>query len=398
MSEKNCCERSWRASMILVLALCAAAACERRPPAKGISAEVIIPPSRDGSIGRRIRSVAAAVPAKAMAGPGLAGAMGGIHVRFLSGGSFQMRIPMPLAIDGQVPVWYGISSGTRAMPVEFSLHREEGSAYFVGAKLSGREGQEVVVGWSAVILIAGQAMLEERVRPEEYRAASPCAQSEAGAIRELASALWPDNGMEAAYARNVQRHILGMRQKERTWSLDALGILKSGQGGICTANANLACSLFRAKGIPCRSLAVIPPISRLLEMHRIVAYHAGNEWIPFDPSLLQPDIPLKPWHAIVMAKSSMAAEGMSMRPRVGAMRGCPYGQEAEIAGSGLSLHGDDFFWTLAVPLASFVVDEETFALTTKAWERFLISGMCETGQAAARAGDLARFRAALKGE
>jgi len=63
-----------------------------------------------------------------------------------------------------------------------------------------------------------------------------------------------------------------MEQKEQARSLDAVGILKSGQVGICTANANLACALLRVKQIPCRSIAAIPPISRRLEMHRIVEY------------------------------------------------------------------------------------------------------------------------------
>ncbi len=387
---------SWPNAIIMILALSAATGCGRRAPAT--SAAVIVPPSKDWSIARRIQSLAAVVPAEAMASPGLAGALGGIHVRFLRGGTFDMRIPIPQAVDGQVPVWYGVTASSPTIPVAFFLHRKEGGNSFVKARLVGTQNQEAVITWSAVILIAGRAMIENRARPEDYRAASPCAQSDAEPIRELASRLWPAAATVERYPRSIQQHILGMEPRERIWSLDALGVLKSGQTGICTANANLACALLRAKGIPCRSLAVIPPISRRLEMHRIVEYFAGNGWMSFDPSLLQKDLPLKPWQGIIMAKSSMADEEASMRPRIGAMPGCPYGQEAEIAQLGLSLHGNDFFWTLAVPLARFAVNAAAFDLTRREWEGFLNSGICRRAQAdAAWASDLARYVTALKG-
>ncbi|MBN2346837.1 MAG: transglutaminase domain-containing protein, partial [Candidatus Aminicenantes bacterium] len=281
----------------------------------------------------------------------------------------------------------------------FSLHRDRSGNDFVNAELSGSQGQEAVIVWSAVVLVAGRSLIANRTRPESYRAASACVQSGAAPVRELAARLWPAGGGLERYAGNIQRFIQGMEQRERTWSLDALGILKSGQGGICTANANLACALLRAQGIPCRSLAVIPPISRRLEMHRIVECFASGGWIRFDPSLLHVEIPLKPWQGIIMAKSGIADEEASMRPRIGAMPGCPFGQEAEIAQPGLSLHGSDFFWTVAVPLACFSVSGEAFDLAMKGWEGFVGSGVCAQAQIhAAGASDLAQFVAAMKGE
>ena len=48
-----------------------------------------------------------------------------------------------------------------------------------------------------------------------------------------------------------------------------------------------------------RSVAVIPPISQRLEMHRIVEFAESGRWVPFDPSSLHPDIPTRPWHNII---------------------------------------------------------------------------------------------------
>jgi hypothetical protein len=90
-----------------------------------------------------------------------------------------------------------------------------------------------------------------------------------------------------------------------------------------------------------------------------------------------------------MARTTVADEDRGMKPRVGAMFGCPYGQEAEFSVPGLTFFGQDFFWTIAGPLAEFEVPEEAVRLTAELWKRFLKSGALSPAQrqaAAARDG------------
>ena len=162
--------------------------------------------------------------------------------------------------------------------------------------------------------------------------------------------------------------------------MDALGILKSGGNWICTANANLASALMRAKHIPCRSIAVIPPISQRLEMHRIVEYCENGKWVQFDPSFLQADIPLKPWQNIIVAKTTIVDENKAMKPRMSVSLGCPYGQEFEITKAGLTVWGNDFYWTIGKPIAEFEVSDEAIRLTTGEWNRYLESGVLSQTQ------------------
>src|SRR5262249_43217911 len=204
--------------------------------------------------------------------------------------------------------------------------------------------------------------------------------SRADEVTKLAAATWPKTGKAVEFAANIQRHIRDMKRLDRPRSLDALGILKSGENGICTANANLAAALMRAKGIACRSVAVIPPIAQRLEMHRIVEFFEDGRWLPFDPSSLQTDIPSKPWHNIIMARTTTNDEQVAMKPRMGAMVGCPYGQEIELLTSGVNLFGEDFFWTLAKPLAEFEPTEEATRLAAAAWGRYLQTGTLTQGQ------------------
>lgn len=86
-----------------------------------------------------------------------------------------------------------------------------------------------------------------------------------------------------------------------------------------------------------------------------------------------------------------------MKPRMGAMRGCPYGQEAELLTPGVTLFGTDFFWTQAAPLAEFEASEEVAKAAAKAWAGYLETGKLSAGQLkAASAKTAAELTEALK--
>jgi hypothetical protein len=320
-----------------------------------------------------------AAPARVMMSSGLAGAMGGAHVKVTSGDPQEALLPIPQLSGSQVPLCYFIGSTPADAVTEFRLRKMEDGNVALGVRLAGKR-QDVQIAWSAVVLLAPRDVTLDRTPADPYRTATPCVQSEADEIKKLAAETWPRSGKATEFAANIQRHVRDMKRVDRPLSFDAVGILRSGESRICTANANLAAALMRSKGIACRSVAVIPPTSQRLEMHRIVEFSDKGRWIPFDPSSLQADIPARPWQNIVMARTSVRDEQAAMKPRMGAMLGCPYGQEAELLTPGVTLFGQDFFWTLAVPLAEFEPTEESARLAAAAWVRYLESGTLTPGQ------------------
>jgi hypothetical protein len=323
--------------------------------------------------------VISATSAGVMKQGGLAGVTGGAHLKLTSGSPQEVILPIPQLVDGQVPICYFIRCTPADAAAEFRLRKREDSNVVVSARLVGGV-REVQLEWSAVVLLTPRGVTGTTTPPEPYRAATPCVQSEAAETARLAAHLWPATGKAADFAANIQRHVQQSKRKEQPRSLDALSILKSGENSICTANANLAAALMRAKGIACRSMAVVPPTSQRLEMHRIVEYFDDGQWQSFDPSSLQTDIPAKPWQNVIMAKTTAWDERVSMKPRMGSMMGCPYGQELELLSSGVTLWGQDFFWTLAKPLAEFEPAEEAVRLAVEAWTRYLETGILSPSQ------------------
>jgi hypothetical protein len=276
-------------------------------------------------LAKRIKSA----PARVMKKSGLAGAMGGAHVKVFSDKPQTVLMPIPQLADGQVPICYFISSTPADAVTEFRLRRRDDGNVIVDVHLAGKK-QDVRIAWSSVVLLAPSSITPNRAPADPYFKATACVQSRADEITKLATKTWPKTGKRSDFAANIQRYIRGMKRVDRPRSLDAVGILKSGENSICTGNANLAAALMRSKGIACRSMAVIPPISQRLEMHRIVEFFEKGRWVPFDPSSLHTDIPTKPWQNITMAKTTTQDEKSAMKPRMGVMVGCPYGQEIEL--------------------------------------------------------------------
>ena len=318
-------------------------------------------------------------PARVMKKSGLAAVMGGAHVRVISTLPQEILLPIPQLADGQVPLCYFIRSTPPEAATEFRLGKRDEGNVSVRVRLTGKR-QDIKIAWSSIVLLAPRSVTPNRTPVDPYRKATACVQSEADQIDKLAKELWPKSGKASEFAANIQRHIREMKGTARPRSLDALGILRSGQNGICTANANLAAALMRSQGVACRSVAVIPPISRRLEMHRIAEFAEDGRWLPFDPSSLSRDIPAKPWQNIIMAKTTIKDEETAMKPRMSVMIGCPYGQEIEMLTPGVTLFGEDMLWTEAKPLAEFASTDEINRLAAEAWNQYLETGSLTVGQ------------------
>jgi len=332
-----------------------------------------------------------------MAKPGLVGVLGGVRVKLLKTGTHEVLLPLPQIVDGQVPVCYYVRSTPSDAAVEYRIQRREELNDILNVQLKGENNQEVQLEWSAVVLVTNTAVSPGGTGLDLYRSATACVQADSPKIKELAEKLWPKNDRVDDFARNIQQHIREMKRVKQPRSLDALGILDSGMNGICTANANLALALMRAKRIGSRSMAVIPPTSQRLEMHRIVEYSDNGQRHYFDPSSLHADVPMKPWQTVIMAKTTMADENLAMKPRMGSMVGCPYAQELELLSTDITLWGQDFFWTIAKPLTEFDPDGEAITLAMESWKQYLQEGQLSKGQVSARtATGSAEFLESLK--
>jgi len=326
-----------------------------------------------------------AAPLRVMRGTGLAGALGGVHLKVRKEGEHEVLIPLVQLADTQIPLTYTLITDPKDSLVECALRSREDLNTVVSVRFRGSKDDEIEIRWTSLVLMIPNAGTGDANRPEPFLRATPCVQSDAGEISKLAEDLWPSGGTPDAFAAEIQGFIRSMQQKGQPRSMDAMGILESGVNWICTANANLAAALLRARNVPARTLAVIPVTSRRLEMHRTVEYFDNNQWIPFDPSSLQTDIPLKPWQNIIMAWTTIADEDAAMIPRMGVSLGCPFGHELEFLGRGVRLWGQDFFWTVAKPLVEFEVGNEAVRLATEDWRRFLVTGRLSRGQIQASA-------------
>lgn len=305
---------------------------------------------------------------------GLCGAVGGARVKLLGKKAAVVQLPIPQRTPSQQPVVFTITAEPPDAVTAFRLRQDGAGADFVEAALQGKVGQEVRFDWAAVVLLVDRPQLDTAAAAAPFLRASPCAQSDDAKIAALAERLWPAERTVRDAAQELQRFVCDQRQGKAPRSLDALGILASGANGICTANANLAVAVLRCRGLPARSLAVVPPTGQRLEMHRIVEWFADDQWHRFDPSGLAREVPMRPSQSVVMAVTGVADEERSMRPRLGVSLGCPYGQELEVLDGQVTPWGQDFFWTEARPLAAFAADAAGFAAARDAWARFLATG------------------------
>lgn len=346
-------------------------------------------PERVAALEERIASVSG----RPMKGSGLAAVTGGAHLGVASQDAREVLLPVPQLAEGQAPVWYSLRSTPADAVVECRLRTRRGGNVVASAVVRGGE-YDVRITWTAVVLLAtppaatgaaaaAGAGASGGRSAASWLAATCCVQADDEQIAALAARLWPAGGDARAYAAAIQQSIGQMTRQKQPRSLDAAAILASGENGICTGNANLAAALMRARGVPCRAVAVVPSTSQPLEMHRIVEFWQNGRWLPFDPSSVQPGVPTQSWQNVIMARTTSADEAVAMTPRPGSALGCPYGQEIELPDSGVTLAGQDFFWTTAKPLAEFEPSREAFRLAAVAWARCLASGVVSRHQLAA---------------
>jgi transglutaminase-like putative cysteine protease len=393
----RCCPRG-AARLVLALLVASPVWAQELGSAAGVELPTEGQALRHAAIAARYAERAAA-PRIDIAGGGLVAVLGGAAVRLTGRRPAVVQLPLPQDFGGQVPLAFATVADPPEAVQSFHVHAEGSSGAVVTATLQGRSGLDVRLQWAAVVLVAERKAAAEAAAAAPWLAASACAQAEHEDVRALADRLAPAAAPPAALARAVQQFVRELQPRHPPKSLDALGLLASGQNGICTANANLAAAVLRSRGVPARSLAVVPPIGVRLEMHRTVEWHEDGAWHRFDPSSLHEAVPMRATDGIVMAVTSIADEERGGRLRMSASLGCPYAQQIEIVGGPAILFGAEMFWTQALPLLAVAAEDQELAAARACWRGFLGSGRLDPrAWAAAQAGDRARFRAALLGD
>ena len=292
--------------------------------------------------------------------PGLFEARGEFTVTAESRSAPVLLVPLPLALDRQVPITYELHAVPHAM-LESARVYEDGPANRIAEVVLRRlePGDEVRIEWSSIVLAAPRdfphAVLEAAVPPEWPAEARPwlantrCVQAGDARIREVARVI---RGASTDVLEIVRATLARCREihAARTGSapeLDAVGALDA--NGSCTSNANLVAALLRAGGIPARIVAGYPAWSGPLQTHYVVeAWVPGFGWYPIESTLLTEPWPpcqqiqvsiVPPEHEDRSGDRPMAAggvpylslteskgevEGWSASGRLGGVEGCDH--------------------------------------------------------------------------
>ncbi len=305
---------------------------------------------------------------------GLAVVLGGAELKLLqSRGHQEIILPIPQQAPAQIPIQYALVAEPAKAARDLRLCRRGKQNMVVRLKLKGNQNDVIKLRWAAIVLLTDAPNKASPDSVRHYQKESACVQSKAKPIATLSSSLGDASDPES-FATSIQKHVREMEHKGQVRSMDALGMLEAGANWICTANANLAAALLRHQKIASRTLAVVPVNGQRLEMHRAVEFVRDGHWLGFDPSGVHADVPLPSRNQVVMAITTIADEEVAMKPRMAVAPGAPYGHEIEMLSQRVALHGKEFFWTSAKPLAHFKVSSKTAAAAGRAWETFLRTG------------------------
>lgn len=329
------------------------------------------------------------------------GGLCGVHCRAtvrLSGkAEAVIQLPLPQLLAGQVPIAFTFASEPPTALRQLAIVHDEHGGSALQATVQGKGGDELRFAWSAVVLLAERPEPATAAMQKEFVAATACAEAEHADVVAFAKDLASADATPTTLAKALQAWIARQSPKQPPQQLDALSLLQNGNHGICTVNANFAAAVLRQRGVPTRSLAVVPTNGMRLEMHRIVAWAADGLWHRFDPSGVHAAVPLRTCDSVVVACTSIADEQRAAKPRMSAPIGCPWGQEMEIVRGPAFAFGAEFFTTQAKPLAAFAVDDSALAAARAAWQRFLANGALDaTAERAALARDVTTFAAAWR--
>jgi hypothetical protein len=327
---------------------------------------------------------------------GLCGVRGATTVKLGGKAPVVLQLPMPQQTLAQVPIVYTVEATPAAAVQSLLVQYEPDVGTVLLATLQGKNGSEVTLAWAAVVLLAERQLTDDGKLAAALLTATPCAQADDAELVAAAKALAPAGATAVELATAMHRLLPQQPAKQRPQGFDARSRWRGGEHGICTMNANLAVALLRARAVPARSLAVVPSTGQKLEMHRIVEWFTDGQFQRFDPSLVHAEVPMRMSQSVVMATTSIAAEQRAGKLRMLAPLGCPWGQEVELIRGAAMLHGAEFYWTRAVPLAAFAADDAAFAAAAAAWQQFLRAGQPVAGaDAAAGAADRAALIAAF---
>jgi hypothetical protein len=113
-----------------------------------------------------------AAPAGAMTGTGLAGAVGGLHVRVTADAAQEVLVPIPQLVGGQVPLCLFVRAEPADAATDFRLRTRDNGDVVLVVHLAGKK-QEVRITWAAVVLLTDHGITPDRTSADPYRSRRP---------------------------------------------------------------------------------------------------------------------------------------------------------------------------------------------------------------------------------
>ncbi|MDX2105149.1 MAG: transglutaminase-like domain-containing protein [Candidatus Melainabacteria bacterium] len=229
-----------------------------------------------------------------------------------------VTFPIPGIYRYQIPISFKIVSSPSNALVSYRLYsRSDGINWLCEAKVRPPD-EGAIIKWESLVLVNENFKSEEphhegrKSDVKSWISNSACVQSDNPAIKSKSDQLFRNARNEEEFAKRVIEFTSLNRGKtgEKFDRLDALRALDC--GGSCTSRANLAAALFRAQGIPARTVAHLPVWSGPLYEHWLVEYwNSKRGWTWIEPTLgnLEPSKKL-----IVLAVSSIEDEDKSFDP------------------------------------------------------------------------------------
>lgn len=223
------------------------------------------------------------------------------RVKSTENGKFGMvSLPVPGLYREQFPLIFNLSVKPAGALLDYHFEkRADGKNWLCKVNIKPPNNSEAFITWKSLVLISARKKRElPKVQLTSIPAQIPteakpwirstaCVQSSDAGIKSKAEELVKGTSDLETYARKIIKFTSENQGKPgaKFNSLDARKALEC--GGSCTSKANLSAALFRARGIPARTISHLPTWGGgdLFEHWLTEYWHPGAGWVWVEPSL-----------------------------------------------------------------------------------------------------------------
>lgn len=224
-----------------------------------------------------------------------------VRVKGIANGKFGVvSLPIPGLYREQFPLTFKLAVQPAGALLDYHFtKRADGRNWLCKVNVKPPNNGEAIITWKSLLLISGRKKKDlPKVQLSELAAQLPaeakpwlrstaCVQSADAGIKSKAEELGKNITDLESYAKSVIKFTSENTGKPGVEfnSLDAKKALAC--GGSCTSKANLAAALFRAHGIPARTVSHLPTwFDGPMFEHWLTEYwHPGAGWVWVEPTL-----------------------------------------------------------------------------------------------------------------